>query len=311
MVPPAATVLLTIAVGAPGHPEQRGRTVTNAELAYQRRRDGIWVPSEPVFHRESEYDSANFAILMQMQTRHFWYRGRHMFLLNALRQTVNRFGAGRRSAVDLGGGCGGWVRYLLEQAPGLVDELALADSSLSALEFAGSVLDHSVSRYHVDLLRLGWVERWDVVFLLDVLEHLSQDQDVLRQIQAALRPGGLLLVTTPALSLFWSYNDEFAGHQRRYGRRDFRTLAFDAGFRLVRTRYFMFFLSPLVVLSRMQRPPANMTHREKRDLLMRTHRVLAWPLNEALALAFAAETPLGWFLPFPFGTSILGVFRKE
>lgn len=288
-----------------------GKPVTDDELAYRLHPNGIWVPCEPVSHREHEYDSANFDVLMRMQTRHFWYRGRHKFVLTAFRNAVNRFGVRRVSAVDLGGGCGGWIRYLLEHAPELVSHVALADSSLSALEFAGSVLGNSVSRYQVDLLRLGWVERWDVVFLLDVLEHIPRDEDVLRQIRGALRPGGLLFVTSPALPLFWSYNDELVGHQRRYRRGDFRQLAARVGLELVRTRYFLFFLSPLLLLSRMKRPPSGMTEQEKRRLLARTHRVPSWPLNAALALIFAAESPMGWYLPFPMGTSILAVLRKK
>lgn len=286
-------------------------TLTDHDSVYQRSVDGIWVPLKPVSHRESEYESANFDILMKMQTRHFWYRGRHKFVLSAFRETMKRFGMCHVSAVDLGGGCGGWIHYLLNHAPELVDRIALADSSLSALQFAGSVLDNGVSRYHTDLLRLGWVERWDVVFLLDVLEHIPRDEDALRQIQVALRPGGLLFVTTPALPLFWSYNDELAGHRRRYSRGDFRRLAARVGLESVRTRYFLFFLSPLLLLSRMKRPHPGMTEQEKRTLLANTHRVPACAVNEVLALIFAAESPMGWFLPFPMGTSILAVLRKK
>jgi 2-polyprenyl-3-methyl-5-hydroxy-6-metoxy-1,4-benzoquinol methylase len=288
-----------------------GGAVNYDELEYELQPDGILVPLEAVSHREEEYDPANFDILMRMQARHFWYRGRHRFLLAAFRGVVKRFGMRHLSVVDLGAGCGGWIRYLLEHAPELAYRVALADSSLAALRYAGSALGAPVSRYQVDLLRLGWVERWDVAFLLDVLEHIPQDEDVLRQVHRALRPSGLLLVTAPALASFWSYNDELVGHQRRYTHDDFRRLASNVGFELVRARYFMFFLSPLLSVSRMNRPRADITYEEKRALLMRTHRVPPWPVNEALALIFAAETPLGWFLPFPVGTSILGVFRKR
>jgi hypothetical protein len=73
----------------------------------------------------------------------------------------------------------------------------------------------------------------------------------------------------------------------------------------------MFFLSPLLLLSRM-RPPdlEKMTEEEIQAHLRRTHQVPATPVNFALGLAFGSETPLGLWLPFPWGTSVLGVFQK-
>jgi SAM-dependent methyltransferase len=273
---------------------------------------GVRVPRVPVAHRADEYDPAGFRTLLHMQERHFWYRGRHRFLLHALRTSV-RGHPGRTGlrAVDLGGGCGGWVRYLRASAPGLFTELALADSSPVALELAAPVVGAETSRYQIDLLNLGWTARWDVAFLLDVLEHIPQDLDVLRQIFAALRPGGLLFVACPALRVFWSYNDVLAHHCRRYSRTDFRALGKAAGFDVVRTRYFQFFLSPLYLLSRALGPsPAALGPEQARELTERTHRVPSRPVNAALSAVFELETPLGWHCPFPWGTSVLGVFQR-
>jgi 2-polyprenyl-3-methyl-5-hydroxy-6-metoxy-1,4-benzoquinol methylase len=179
---------------------------------------GIHIPRQPVSHHDEEYDPAAFDLLHDMQLRHFWYQGRHRFLLRALREQLAGISGPPTdlSAIDLGGGCGGWIRYLLNHLPSAFSELALADSSLRALEMARPLVGESLGRYQIDLLHLGWSERWNVAFLLDVLEHLPQDVEALKQIGAALRPGGLVFVTTPALRFFWSYNDEQAHHQRRY-----------------------------------------------------------------------------------------------
>ena len=63
-------------------------------------------------------------------------------------------------------------------------------------------------------------------------EHIPQELEVLRQIHESLRPGGILLVATPALISSRTYNDVFANHVRRYSREDFRRLADDGGFEL-------------------------------------------------------------------------------
>jgi SAM-dependent methyltransferase len=113
-----------------------------------------------------------------------------------------------------------------------ISPLALADSSEIALGMAGAVLPAGMERYQIDLMNLGWREGWDVAFLLDVIEHLPDDVGALLEAARALKPGGLLFVTTPALARFWSYNDELAHHLRRYHRRDFAELAERSGLEL-------------------------------------------------------------------------------
>jgi SAM-dependent methyltransferase len=214
-------------------------------------------------------------------------------------------------AIDLGGGCGGWVSYLHQQMPGAFSELALGDSSELALNMARPIVAESIGRYQIDLLDLQWSDRWDVAFLLDVLEHIPVDEQVLRQIWQSLRPGGLVFVTTPALQVFWTHNDEMVHHVRRYSRADFARLAGAAGFECCLTRYFMFLLSPLLLLSRIKRVDSQkLTREEVQEYLKRTHRIPPAWANQVLASIFAAETPLGHWLPFPWGTSVLGVFRK-
>ncbi|MDB3923285.1 methyltransferase domain-containing protein [Luminiphilus sp.] len=116
----------------------------------------------------------------------------------------------------LGGGLGGWLLYLVDHSPDTFKSLALADSSDRALHMASAVLPGGVARYQIDLMSLGWEAQCDVAFLLDVIEHLPDDVQVMRQAAQDLKPGGLLFVTTPALKQFWSYNDDIVHHLRRY-----------------------------------------------------------------------------------------------
>lgn len=272
--------------------------------------DEIHHQDKPVVHRQDEYEEAHYAHLLQMQRRHFWYLGRHRFLLHAVVDELRDRQPGLQ-AVDLGGGCGGWLEYLHHRVPGLFGELALADSSVEALTLAQPIVGAFASRHQVDLYDLGWEERWDVAFLLDVVEHLHHDEAVLRQIGKALRPGGLLFVTTPALPFFHSWNDELVHHLRRYTRADFARLARDARLVLRRSRYFMFFLSPLLLARQLASPFRKTLSREAAQrLLARTHAVPHPLVNRVLQSIFSLETPLGWHLPFPWGTSVLAVFEK-
>ena len=270
---------------------------------------GIFQPTFPVHHEGEHYDEKGFKTLFEMQSRHFWYRGRHRFLMHSVaRNLPDRKGL---CGIDLGGGCGGWLNFLFQQMPGRFEELALADSSLTALELAKTVIPKSTTRYQIDLMDLHWENRWDVAFLLDVIEHLPNDAGALVQVCNALKPGGLLFVTTPALQFFWTYNDDFAHHLRRYSKRDYAGLAEKAGLQLLDSRYFMFFLSPLLWLSRTLQRTSGLSEEERSKLATKAHEVPTPILNHALAATFAAETPVGHWLPFPWGTSILGIFQKS
>jgi SAM-dependent methyltransferase len=275
--------------------------------------DGGWTTPCTVTHREEEYGSQGFDILAAMQHRHFWYRGRHRFLLRAverhLRAAVN---CARPRVIDIGGGCGGWIAYLLAHSRLALAEAALADSSEKALLEARRFLPENVGRFQVDVLSLPWRSRWDAVFLLDVLEHIPDERRALQQLHQALTPGGKLFITVPALNCFWTWNDEAVGHQRRYAKADFRRLAEACGYRMLDTRYFMFFLSPLLLASRfaMSLRTAVRSREGQWELVSRMHRVPWWPVNGLCAAIFAFETPLGHWLPFPWGTSLLAVLER-
>jgi 2-polyprenyl-3-methyl-5-hydroxy-6-metoxy-1,4-benzoquinol methylase len=277
---------------------------------YARGEDGIYRPPVPVAHRDEEYPSEGFESLLAMQQKHFWYRGRHRFILHFTRKLANRLGGKPLQAIDLGGGCGGWVSYLRQHAPALFAEIALADSSAIALAMASPLVSR-VDRYQIDLLDLHWAQRWDVAFMLDVLEHIENDVAVLRQVRSALRPGGFLVVTTPALERFRTPIDDLSHHVRRYSRGDLAHKADAAGLELVTSRYFMFFLSPLLLLSRHGIADATkLSSEEARECLRQSARIPLAPLNALLAGVFGLESPLGDWLPFPWGTSVLAVFRR-
>ncbi|EED34786.1 Methyltransferase domain family protein [Luminiphilus syltensis NOR5-1B] len=271
--------------------------------------DSIKRPAKPVKHRDDEYDQSSFYSLRLMQENHFWYRGRHRFLLASLDRFLPA-SAPPLTCVDLGGGVGGWVKYLFDHRPTCFAELALADSSLTALDMAASLMSPNISRYQVDLMNLDWEKAWDIAFLLDVIEHLPNDDHAMRNAARILKPGGLLFVTTPALKQFWSYNDVLVNHQRRYSVEDYAQLAQHSGLELLDARYFMFLLSPLYWLFRQRSGVLEMTAEQQRTFLKNSHRVPHRLINFSLAAVFAAETPLGHWVRFPWGTSILGIFRK-
>jgi SAM-dependent methyltransferase len=92
---------------------------------------------------------------------------------------------------------------------------------------------------------------FDVVGAFDVLEHIDRDEEALQAMFTALRPGGGLVVTVPQHRWLWSDADEFAGHARRYTRRELTQRMVEVGFELLWTTSFLTFLLPLISTSRL------------------------------------------------------------
>jgi hypothetical protein len=68
------------------------------------------------------------------------------------------------------------------------------------------------------------MERYDAVFLLDVIEHIRDDSAFLSAALRHLRQNGLLVVNVPAGMLLFSDYDRVQGHVKRYTARSLVTL---------------------------------------------------------------------------------------
>ncbi len=79
---------------------------------------------------------------------------------------------------------------------------------------------------------------FDSVVYVNVLEHIQDDRGELASAREALHPTGHLLLFVPALSWLYSDADEQMGHVRRYTKRALCRLVEEAGFGIVRARYF-------------------------------------------------------------------------
>lgn len=78
----------------------------------------------------------------------------------------------------------------------------------------------------------------DTLVLVNVLEHIEDDQDALDQLMRALRPGGHLLIFVPALQFLMSKFDRSVGHFRRYHKPDLLAKVEAAGGAIRLCRYF-------------------------------------------------------------------------
>ncbi|MCL4293810.1 MAG: glycosyltransferase [Acidimicrobiia bacterium] len=90
---------------------------------------------------------------------------------------------------------------------------------------------------HADVAGLDDDRRFDSAVLVNVLEHIDDDDAALRLIHDVLEPGGRLVVFVPAFDGLYSEFDRSIGHRRRYRRAELISLADRCGYRIVEARY--------------------------------------------------------------------------
>ncbi|MGY2726639.1 class I SAM-dependent methyltransferase [Thermostichus sp. OS-CIW-26] len=143
-------------------------------------------------------------------------------------------------------------------------------------------------------------QRFDLIALLDVLEHLENDKEALLALSQRLTPSGYLVVTVPAYPWLWSLHDELNHHKRRYTRGQLLSLLKSSGLEVYTLVFFNSFLFPIISGIRIMQKVLRL--RESQDLKMPP----LW-LNRLLTGIFAAEAYLIPKFSLPFGVSLLAV----
>ena len=146
--------------------------------------------------------------------RHPWEVVRARFFGNRI---VKSIGNQPVSILDLGSGDCWFAEQLLPRLP--------SGSTITCCDINFTELDLSTpTAMGVTKMRDLPEGRFDIVVLLDVIEHVENDMDFLQaNVQPKLVEGGMVLVSVPAHPSLYSEHDEFLGHYRRYTRRQLLT----------------------------------------------------------------------------------------
>jgi SAM-dependent methyltransferase len=241
------------------------------------------------------FDDRQAATLTESDTRHWWFRSKSAFVSAAIRHHVPERHRGGFLA-DVGAGAGG-VSALLGWSP----------RRLVAIDGSEALVRSAVERHRL-LATVGLAERLplreqsvSIVTLLDVIEHLPEQDHVLREASRVLRPDGYLVVTVPAHRWLWSEADELLGHVRRYTRSLLGAHLAEAGFRPVHLSHvFGWLVGPVWLRRRLSTAGEAQLGLDVRA-----------PLLDRLAMVLTRlESAVTRVLPLPFGTSIICVAAK-
>jgi len=148
--------------------------------------------------------------------------------------------------VEIGAGIGTFTAWLVR-----THMSCHPTSRLEVFEPEESLFQHLRKRLetaHPDLLRAGRLtttngvfpsspERFDTVIMINVLEHIEDDQASIRAAYHALVPGGRFVVFVPALPWLYSALDRAVGHYRRYEKPSLEGLLRAGKFEVVKSKY--------------------------------------------------------------------------
>jgi SAM-dependent methyltransferase len=196
------------------------------------------------------FDASRFEVLAGVECAHFWFGSRSRLIAWALRRHFPR----ARSLLEIGCGTGN-VLAAIGKATAM-PRLAGSEAHAAGLAYAVRRVP-AAELLQMDARRIPFRDEFDVIGAFDVIEHIEEDEQVLREMFAACRAGGGVLVTVPQHPWLWSYRDEFARHRRRYARQELLRKIAAAGFARVWTTSFVTLLLPLMVLSRLRQRTAQ------------------------------------------------------
>lgn len=232
-----------------------------------------------------------------LEETHWWFCGRRRVIVDVLARHTQKT---HTNLLDVGIGTGLNARVFQEMGFTVTG----LESSDEAISFATQKAPRAV--IVKDLFPSSQIANnsYDVVTMFDVLEHIPNDEEALRDVSRVLRSSGIVFITVPAFPFLWSPHDVLAHHIQRYRKAQLTKLVREAGLEPILVSYYNFFLFLPIAAVRLL---SNLLGKKSATSdFSRTPKML----NSILQFLFASERWLLRYTTLPFGVSLMVVARK-
>ncbi len=168
-----------------------------------------------------------FQLLYDMENS-WWYQGRRVVVSKILSKFL--ISKERISILDFGAGYGGMF--------GLLNKYGNVD----AFELDAEARDLCSKRGYRNVfnsrnIALSEKNRFDLISLFDVVEHVENDKDLIDSLYKFLSKDGQVVITVPAYQWLWSTHDIEHNHYRRYTKGSIARLLKEVGFEIEYSSY--------------------------------------------------------------------------
>lgn len=233
-----------------------------------------------------------YEAMARIEGEHWWFVGRRAILRSLIQDRVRP----PENARILEAGCGTGGNLELLSDFGQLEAFEY-DGNARAISIARSVAPVKEGRLPDGIDHIEG--SFDLIALLDVLEHLEYDAESLRTLASRLSPSGKIILTVPAIEWLWSQHDVVHHHHRRYSRRSLARTIGEAGLEVEYMSHFNSILLPAAIVQRF----AARFSSDGPDLDI----VPARPVNTLLTTIFAAERGILKMMRLPAGLSLCAI----
>ena len=224
-------------------------------------------------------------------SNHWWFQARKKIIEATISKNFKR----KLNILDFGSGSGVNIRMLSKFGFVNIYEPHLKTAKYLKLKY------QNTKKFKV-LKKIG-KNKFDLIILADVLEHIKYDKKELERLSGNLNKNGHILITVPAYKFLFSIKDKILGHHRRYNKSQISKLF--KNFYTIKLTYFNFFLfipiSLIIIFYKILHI----------NFIKKVESSPNFFVNKILFSIFMIEKKLIQFLDLPFGISLLGLFRKN
>jgi SAM-dependent methyltransferase len=193
------------------------------------------------------FDPKLFDRLSELEETYFWFVTRNELIVGL----ANKFFPQARKFLEIGCGTGAVLREVA--ASRRWERLVGSELHPSGLAHARKRLPSEVEFVQMDARDIPGIGIFDLTGAFDVIEHIADDEGVLRGMRAATQTGGGTIIAVPQHPWLWSHADDLAHHQRRYRRGELESKLLRNGFEVLFSSSFTALLLPLMAASRLKR----------------------------------------------------------
>jgi SAM-dependent methyltransferase len=193
----------------------------------------------------SGFDPVFFDELAELEAGYFWFVARS----ELIKRLATKFFPNARRFLEVGCGTGTVLRELA--ASRRWERLVGSELHPAGLAHARRRLPAEAEFVQMDARDIPAIGVFDLTGAFDVIEHIADDEAVLRGLRAATETGGGTIIAVPQHPWLWGPSDEIAHHQRRYRRGELEQKLRCSGFEILFSSSFMILLLPAMMASRL------------------------------------------------------------
>lgn len=186
-------------------------------------------------------DSQYYQSYYNLERNHWWFKAR----IDLLSKYTQKFIYCGHPLKILNVGAATGVTSMMLSQFGNVDSI---EYNYDCIAFTRGKINLEIN--HGDINSLDFDdEAFDLVCAFDVIEHVENHEQAIRELTRVCKKQGHILITVPALVSLWSEHDEINHHFRRYNLKEMNALL-SKDLNINYSSYFNFYLFPFTYFFR-------------------------------------------------------------